>query len=98
AGPMGFARRARRAITPILERRSIAYLALALLLILLFAWSPTPGFQRPATAILLIVLAVVGLEFLRRKAIQDFPNETWDGATQRWSAALDSRFGGSKNP
>jgi hypothetical protein len=97
AGPMGFARRARRAITPILERRTIAYSALALLLILLFWWAPTPGFHRLPTAVLLIILLVVGLEFLRRKAVKDFPEETWEGATQRWSASLDSRFGGG-NP
>jgi hypothetical protein len=93
AGPMGFARSARRAITPVLEQRATAYFALAILLILLFAWSPTPGFHRLPTALLLIILAVVGLEFLRRQAIKDFPNETWDGATQRWGASLRSRFG-----
>src|SRR6266540_3565159 len=37
AGPMGFARSARKAITPILERRLVAYSTLALFLILLFA-------------------------------------------------------------
>lgn len=95
AGPMGFARRARRAITPILERRTVAYSTLALILILLFWWAPTPGFHRLPTAVLLIILSVVGLEFLRRKAVSDFPNETWEGATQRWSASLDSRFGGN---
>jgi hypothetical protein len=95
AGPMGFARRARRAITPILERRAIAYSALALLLILLFVWSPTPGFHRLPTALLLIVLSIVGVEFLRRQAVKDFPNETWDGATERWGASLRARLGGS---
>jgi hypothetical protein len=94
SGDMGVARRARRAIAPILERRSIAYSALALLLVLLFWWSPTPGFQRLPTAILLIVLAVVGLEFLRAKAIKDFPDETWERGSERWSAALSRRFGG----
>jgi hypothetical protein len=93
AGPMGFARSARRAITPVLERRATAYFALAILLILLFAWSPTPGFHRLPTALLLIVLSIVGLEFLRRQAVKDFPNETWDGATERWGASLRSRFG-----
>jgi hypothetical protein len=96
-GPMGFARSARRAITPILERRVIAYSALGLLLLLLFLWSPTPGFQRLPTALLLIVLSVVGLEFLRQRAITDFPNETWETGTARWSAAVRSRFGGEKD-
>jgi hypothetical protein len=95
AGPTGLGRRARRAITPILERRVIAYSALGLILLLLFVWSPTPGFQRLPTAILLIALAIAGMEFLRHRAIQDFPNETWDTASQRWSDSLSSRFGGN---
>jgi hypothetical protein len=93
AGPMGFARTARRAITPILERRVIAYSALGLLLLLLFLWSPTPGFTRVPTALILIALSIVGVEFLRRQAITDFPNETWETGTERWSSALHSRFG-----
>ncbi len=94
SGPAGIARSARRAITPILEPRVIAYSALGLLLLLLFIWSPTPGFQRVPTALLLIALSIVGLEFLRQKAITDFPNETWETGTQRWSTAIRSRFGG----
>ena len=94
SGPMGFARTARRAITPILERRAIAYSALGLILLLLFIWSPTPGFQRLPTALILIALSIVGLEFLRHRAITDFPDETWETGSQRWSAALRSRFGG----
>jgi uncharacterized membrane protein len=92
AGPGGIARSVRRAITPILERRTIAYSALAVILLLLFLWSPTPGFQRLPTALLLIALSIVGLEFLRHQAIKDFPDQKWDGATDRWSAALRARF------
>ena len=95
SGPVGLARRARRAIAPVLERRSIAYLTLGLILILLFWWSPTPGFQRLPTSILLIVLAVVGLEFLRAKAVKDFPEETWATASERWGSSLSRRFGGA---
>jgi hypothetical protein len=96
SGPMGFARSARRAITPILENRFVAYSALGLILLLLFLWSPTPGFQRLPTALLLIILAIVGLEFLRHKAITDFPDETWETSTERWSSAMHSRFGGKE--
>ena len=95
AGPTGIARRARRGITPILERRVIAYSALGLLLMLLFVWAPTPAFHRVPTAILLIVLLIVGTEFLRNKAVKDFPGETWEVASQRWSNSLAARFGGS---
>jgi hypothetical protein len=94
AGPKGFALSARKAITPILEQRSVAYAALGALLLFLFWWSPTPGFERLPTALLLIVLSIVGLEFLRRKAVSDFPGEHLDEATERWSAAIRSRFSG----
>jgi hypothetical protein len=96
AGPMGFARSARKAITPILENRAVAYTILGVLLLVLFLWSPTPGFQRLPTALLLIALSIVGLEFLRRQAITDFPDEKWDGATDRWGASLRARFGGDR--
>jgi hypothetical protein len=93
AGPRGLARDARRAITPILERRPIAYSALLLILLVLFWWSPTPGFERLPTALLLIALLVVGLEFLRHQAIRDFPDETWEGASERWGEAARKRLG-----
>jgi hypothetical protein len=92
SGPTGIARSARRAIAPVLERRVIAYSAMILILLLLFLWSPTPGFQRLPTALLLIILAVVGLEFLRRRAIKDFPNETWEAGSERWRQGLESVF------
>jgi hypothetical protein len=94
SGPGGIARSVRRAITPILESRVTAYAALGLLLLVLFIWSPTPGFERLPTSLLLIALAVVGLEFLRAQAIKDFPDETWETASARWSSAVRSRFGG----
>jgi uncharacterized membrane protein len=97
SGPMGFARTARRAITPVLENRFIAYSALGLILLLLFLWSPTPGFSRLPTALLLIALSIIGLEFLRRQAVDDFPDQKWDGATERWGAALRTRFGGGSH-
>ncbi len=92
AGPGTLGRGVRRAIAPVLERRLVAYTALALILLLLFWWAPTPGLQRPPTSLLLIALMVIGLEFLRRQAIKDFPEETWEGATERWGAGVRSRL------
>jgi hypothetical protein len=92
AGPMGFARSARKTITPILENRVVAYSTLAILLVLLFWWAPTPGFHRVPTALLLVILFVVGAECLRRQAVRDFPDQKWEGATERWGTALRSRF------
>jgi hypothetical protein len=91
AGPTGVGRSARRAIAPVLERRVIGYSALALILILQFVWSPTPGFQRLPTALLLIALLIAGFEFLRRQAIKDFPDETWETESINGGGAC-SRF------
>ena len=93
AGPGPLARDARRAIAPVLESRPIAYSALALLLVLLFWWSPTPGFERLPTSLILIALLVAGMEALRRVAIRDFPDATWEGASDRWGAGVRSRLG-----
>ena len=92
-GPGAIGRAARRGIAPIVERRLIAYSSLALILLLLFLWSPTPGFDRLPTSLLLIALAIVGLEFIRNRAVKDFPDQTWERATARWSSALRSRLG-----
>jgi hypothetical protein len=94
SGPMGVARTARRAIAPILENRFVGYSVLAIILLLLFLWSPTPGFQRLPTALLLIALSIVGFEFLRHRAVEDFPDETWERGMERWSSGVRGRFGG----
>jgi hypothetical protein len=97
AGPAGLGRDARRAITPVLHQRRTAYLALLLVLLILFWWSPTPAFDRLPTSILLIALLIVGLEFLRKQAIEDFPDQTWEAGSARWQESGRSIFrrGGS---
>jgi hypothetical protein len=90
AAPNGLGRSARRELAPILAGRATAYGALALLLLLLFWWSPTPGFERLPTSILIILLFIVGLEALRHQAIRDFPGETWEHGVERWRGALRS--------
>ena len=92
AGPRGIGHDVQGAIAPILAKRSTAYLALAVILLLLFWWAPTPGFQRLPTGILLIVLGVVGLEFLRQVAIRNFPDATLEGAGDRMSEAVRGRL------
>jgi hypothetical protein len=93
AGPTGMGRSARKAIAPILEQRRTAYAALLVLLLLLFWWSPTPGFSRLAVSILLIALFVAGLEALRRQALRDFPEQTWEAGTRRWEQTGRSLLG-----
>ncbi len=95
--PAGLGHDARRAIAPVLNQRGTAYAALLLILLILFWWSPTPGFERLPTSILLIVLFVVGLEFLRHQAVKDFPDQTWEAGSARWQESGRSLFrrGGS---
>jgi hypothetical protein len=77
AGPGAAARELRRTITPGLRERRIAYAALAVILLLVFWWAPTQGTERLGPSLILIVLAIAGLEALRLQALRDFPNETW---------------------
>lgn len=90
AAPAGAGRSARRELAPVLASRGTAYGALALLLLVLFWWSPTPGFERLAPSILIVVLLVAGLEALRHQAIRDFPDETWDVGKDRWRRRVES--------
>jgi hypothetical protein len=90
AAPAGLGRSARRELAPLLASRGTAYGALAVLLLLLFWWAPTPGFERLAPSILIILLLVAGLEALRHQAVRDFPEETWDVGMDRWRSRLQS--------
>jgi hypothetical protein len=92
AAPRGIGHDVQGAIAPVLAKRSIAYLALAVILLLLFWWAPTPGFQRLPTGILLVVLSIVGLEFLRQVAIRNFPDASLEGASDRMGDVIRSRL------
>jgi hypothetical protein len=93
AGPTGLGRAVRREVAAVTARRGTTYAALAVVLLILFWWSPTPGFDRLPTSLLLIALFVIGLEALRAQAIRDFPEETWETGTQRWREAGGSLLG-----
>jgi hypothetical protein len=65
---------ARRWLAPYLQRPEIAYGGLALLYLLLIWWRPTPQFGFWRNIIVFFVLAVVGLEAIRRQTAREFPN------------------------
>jgi Short C-terminal domain len=104
AGSTAMARSWRRAMTPLLRERRFGYLALGVIILLAFWWSPTEGFRRLAPSLVLIALLIAGFEGLRRQALRDFPDETWDRASERWRtrrAAMGtalSRGRGSTSP
>jgi hypothetical protein len=81
----------RRGMTPALRQRRIAYAALAVILLLVFWWAPTQGTERLIPSLILIALAIAGLEALRLQALRDFPNETWQpgGVRAAFAGARD---------
>jgi hypothetical protein len=77
AGPGATASLLRREMTPGLRQRRIAYAGLAVILLLVFWWAPTQGTQRLVPSLVLIALAIGGLEALRLQALYDFPDAVW---------------------
>ena len=63
----------RRWAAPYLREPWMAFGALALIILLLLAWSPTPAAHNWITTPILIILAVAGLEVLRRQTAREFP-------------------------
>jgi hypothetical protein len=91
AGPLGFAKRARRSLAPLLRERVSAYAAAAFLVLLLLWWGPTEGFRRPLPLLVLLALFIAGIEALRGQTLREFPEETWDTLRERWTERLARR-------
>jgi hypothetical protein len=63
----------RRWAAPYLREPWMAFGGLALVVLLLLAWSPTPAAHNWITTPILIIMAVAGLEVLRRQTAREFP-------------------------
>ena len=74
AGPTGVATAIRRGLAPFLRARAYAYGALAVIVLLVLNWSPTPATRRVVPVLLMIALLVVGLEALRRQTARERPD------------------------
>jgi Short C-terminal domain len=74
AGPTQLATSIRGGLTPYIRQPRVAYVGLAVLLLLLFWWDPFPATHRLAPSLLLIVLLALGVEFFRRQVIREFPD------------------------
>jgi hypothetical protein len=66
----------RRALAPYLREPAIAYSGLAVIVLILLAWAPTPAFHRLIPTLILIALLAFGVEMLRRKTAREFPRAT----------------------
>jgi len=73
AGPSRPALAARRVTAPYLRDPAVAYGGFALVVIIVVWWAPTPALRNALTAVLLVALAAVGFEVLRRRVARDFP-------------------------
>jgi hypothetical protein len=92
AGPTGFATSIRRAITPWLRQPAYAYGGLAVLLVLLFWWDPVVATHRVVPSLILIALAALGVEMLRRQVIREFPDHVTAGSPAGIAQALAERM------
>jgi hypothetical protein len=74
AGPTRAGVASRRALAPYLRDPAYAYGGLAVIVLLLLIWGPTPGLRHFATAVILIGLLALGVEVLRRQTAKEFPD------------------------
>jgi hypothetical protein len=101
AGPTTWARAVRASIAPYLREPAIAYSALAVAVIALVWWAPTPAWRNVAMVLILVGLLALGVEALRRQVIREFPEATRAEAMQRhrerWASvvAASRRRGGA---
>jgi hypothetical protein len=92
AGSSTIATSIRRAITPQLRQPSYAYGGLALLLSLVFWWDPVVATHRLVPSLILIALAALGTEMLRRQVIREFPDRVTSGSTAGIAQGLAERM------
>ena len=64
----------RRVLAPYARSLPVTYGALALVVLLVLWWAPTPALRNPITALILIVLLALGTEALRRQMVREHPD------------------------
>jgi len=83
AGPTSWATSIRRTLAPYLREPRIAWGALAVIVLILLAWGPTPALRRPLPALLLVGLLALGVEALRRQTAREFPDASREESRAR---------------
>lgn len=65
----------RRAFAPHARDHALqVWVAFAAVVLFLIWWAPTQAFRRPVPALVMIVLAGIGLEAVRRQSVKEFPD------------------------
>lgn len=86
AGPTRAAVAVRSLLAPWLREPGIAYGALAVIVLLIIAWGPTPATRKPLPALVLILLLALGMEVLRRQTAREYPDASRDESLRRMRA------------
>jgi hypothetical protein len=74
AGPTRAATATRRFLAPFLRDPRIAYGAVAVFVLILIAWGPTPATRKPLGMLIFTILLCIGVEALRRQVKREFPD------------------------
>lgn len=88
AGPTHAAVAGRGWAAPYLRDTRYAYGALAVLLLLVIVWGPTPATRNPLALLLMAILLAIGVEALRRQTAREHPDATLEDASERRQAWL----------
>jgi Short C-terminal domain len=93
AGPTSLAVAIRRGLAPYLREPRFAWGGLAVIVLLLLVWGPTPATKQAVTALILIGLLVLGFEMLRRQTAREYPNASLAEASHRWNKRISGLRG-----
>jgi hypothetical protein len=96
AGPAPRGTAVRRWLAPYLRQPGLTYGLTALAIALLLIWGPISYVRKPSTVLVLVVLAFLGVEAVRRKAANDFPDAVPGGAVAAVRASA-ARVGGGRS-
>ena len=69
------------------DHAGLVWAGLGVLILLLVIWGPVPWTQRPITVLIFIVLAVAWLAWIRRRTLEEFPDEPPPRLRWPWRAA-----------
>ncbi len=89
AGPARIAVETRRATAPYLRDARYAFGAVALVMLLVIVWRPTPATHNAIAVLAMAVLLALGMEALRRQTSREYPDATIAAATAGQRAWLE---------
>jgi len=69
----------RRFLAPFLHHARWAYGAVAVVVLILIAWGPTPATRKPLGMLIFTILLCIGVEALRRQVKREMPDATFGG-------------------